>query len=250
MECKKCGAELEEGATVCPECGEAVEPSETAASSEMKAAEPEEAKPEEPGAPAESPAEVPSATDEAAATVPEPGSEEAVAGEGESVPAVEETTDDEAAEAQAESGPKASRLNRGMIAAIAVVAVIALGLIGYFVYGAVAGNDPSTVTVRFMTAYANYDGRGMLQYATHASMTATEVTQFQQQADAAKKTSKGKPFLKDIKVGKVTIDPKKPNTATVKFSASFLNTQSGTYTTQTESVTLVKQGGKWLVHLF
>ena len=235
MECKKCGAELEQGAQVCPECGEAVEPSDTAASSDVKAPETEVTRPEETPA------------------APEPesaGPAETVEGEDESEAAVGEPNDDEAAEAQAEGEPKASRLKPGVIAAIAVAAVIVLGLIGYFVYGAVAGNDPSSVTVRFMTAYANYDGRGMLQYATHASMTTTEVTQFQQQADAAKKTSKNKPFLKDIKIAKVTIDPKKPNTATVKFSASFLNTQSGTYTTQTESVTLVKQNGKWLVHLF
>jgi hypothetical protein len=263
MECEKCGAKLEDGAQVCPECGEpvdtaaAVEPADPKPETDPTPDTPQEAESDAAGESTASgelssePASAPAATEEVFEAAPaEAGPLSADLAEGEAPATPDEASEVEPAEAEDEGEAKPAGSKRGIIAAIAVAAVIVLAVVGYFAYGAFVINTPAGVTYRFMSAYGNYDGRGMLQYSTHASMAASEVAQFQQQADAAKKTSKGKPFLKDIKIGTVTIDPKNANSAAVKFTASFLNTQNGKYTVQNESVTLVRQSGKWLVKLF
>lgn len=150
------------------------------------------------------------------------------------------------------SGPVSGRPS-WLIPLVAVVVLAIIAGAAYFMFGRVGalGNGPDDAAVRMMTAFAEYDADGILDNATHASMTATDVAAFERQAADAKKQANGKPGLKDLKVVKTTIDPKKPNEATVQLSAQWLTDPAkGTYAKRTETLTLVKQKGKWLVRLF
>jgi uncharacterized membrane protein YvbJ len=135
--------------------------------------------------------------------------------------------------------------------AVAAVVVVALAVGGFFVWQQVAPpNTPAAAVTRMMTAFSAYDGKGVLDNATHSSMTATDVAAFEQQATTAKSTSKNLPYLKNIKVTKTTL-ASGGATATVQFTASWLTDPTkGTYTVRDETLTVVKQGGKWLVRLF
>jgi hypothetical protein len=131
--------------------------------------------------------------------------------------------------------------------AVAVV-VVALGLAGFFVLRAL-GDTPEGAVSRMMSAYANYDGQGILDNATHASLTATDQASFRQQNAKLQAASKGLPAIKGLKITNTT----HPNatTAVVQFSASWLTDPAkGTYTQRDEVLTVIKQNGTWVVRLF
>jgi hypothetical protein len=140
---------------------------------------------------------------------------------------------------------------------VPLVAVLALALIGagaYFLWLKPAGataTGPAGAAQRMMEAFGTYDAQGILDNATHASMSTTDVAAFTKQAEAAKKTANGKAGLKDLKILKTTYDPSDKNTAVIQLSAQWLTDPvKGTYTQRTETVTVLLRDGKWLVKLF
>jgi hypothetical protein len=46
------------------------------------------------------------------------------------------------------------------------------------------------------------------------------------------------------------LDPKDPNAATVQLTEMTLDPVKGTYSSRNETLSLVKQDGKWVVRLF
>jgi hypothetical protein len=217
MDCEKCGAEVLEGADTCPECGE-----------DMSAPDQTPAEPPEADAVAEGPDEEPDS----------PAGDEAEVGE-------------EPAEGE-EAAPK----KRWVVWAIALVVVALLGVGAYFAYaqglfGFLTGNDPGSAVTRMLKAYATYDAQGILDNATHTSLQADGIKQFQEQAAGAKKTANGKAGVKDIKILSVTMDAKDPNKATVEITASWLtDPATSKYESKTQKFQMVKENGKWLVKLF
>jgi len=101
-----------------------------------------------------------------------------------------------------------------------------------------------------MNAYAVYDAKGFLDNVTKASLTATDVASYEAAAASLKADNKDKPQVKDIKVLKVTIDPANPDQATVQLSEQILDPVKGTYSPRTDTLSMVKQNGKWLVRLY
>jgi len=139
-----------------------------------------------------------------------------------------------------------------IVPVVAAIAVLLIAAGGYFVFRGVGGaNGPDAAAVRMMNGFASYNATAILDNATHASLSTTDQAQFAQQAADAKKGNNGLAAVKDIKVVSVTLDPKDPNAATVKLSAQWLtDAAKKVYTARTETLTLVKQNGKWLVRLF
>lgn len=185
MKCTNCGAPIEEGASVCPACGEPVS------------------------------SDVP-----VSASVATVGS---------------------------------SKRPSWLIPVVAVIAVIVIGIGGYLLWSSntASANTPEAAALRMMNAFATYDGQGVLDNATHASLTATDQVAFKKQAVDAKTKAKNLPAVKNIKVTKVTQDATDTLAATVELSAQWLTDQAkGTYTTRTETLSMVKQSGKWMVRLF
>lgn len=239
MDCEKCGAEVPEGAETCPECGEPVvaqDQSDAFFAADSEA--PEGDAPESEGEAAEASAEG------------EEGLEPAEGAEGEGG---EEGAEPSPLELGAEE-PKKSRW--WLWAAIGVVAALLIGVGGYFVWtsgilGPLVGNDPEHAAIRMLNAYAEYDAQGILDNATHSTLPPDGVTQFKKAAADAKTKAGGKTMMKDIKVTKVTYDPKDPNKATVTFTASVLTDPAkGTYESQPSQLQMVKQNGKWMVVLY
>jgi hypothetical protein len=148
-----------------------------------------------------------------------------------------------------EKARSSSRRSR-LIAAVVVVAIVVVGG-GWWVYSATTtgANTPGAAALRMMQAYGDYDAVGLLANATHAGLTAAAQTAFEQQYASAKAASKG-PAVKDITVTKVTVDPNDPDSATVKISEQMLDPNKGTYSSRTDTLSLVKQNGRWLVRLF
>jgi len=135
---------------------------------------------------------------------------------------------------------------------VVAVVLIAIAAGGFFLIKGLSGaNGPDAAAVRMMNGFANYDADAILDNVTHASLTATDVAMFAQQTADHKRDNNGLVAVKEISVVKVTQDPKTPNVATVQLSARWLTDPAKkTYTTRTETLTLVKQSGKWLVKLF
>lgn len=153
------------------------------------------------------------------------------------------------APSQADASP-AHPERRWLPLAVAAIVVIVLVAGGLSLWQNVAPpNTPAAAVTRMMSAFAAYDGKGVLDNATHSSMTATDAAAFEQQATAAKATSKNLPYVKNVKVTGTT-SVSGSSTATVKFTASWLDPKKGTYTVRDETLTVVKEGGKWLVKLF
>lgn len=196
MDCEKCGAELPEGAEICPECAEPVV-AETASETEPVAAMGDIAQP---------------------------------------------ITDVK---------PSAGGKRIAMIAAIALVIVAALAGGVWLVQSRVtAAASPEAAAKAMLTAYAAYDATGILDNATHASLTTSDVAQFKKEAADAKATAKNQPSVKNIVIGKVTPDAADKAKATVEVTAEWLDPATGKYTKRTQTLVVVQQDGKWLVQLF
>ena len=135
---------------------------------------------------------------------------------------------------------------------VAIVALTIVGVGGYVIWAQLAAQSgPDGAALRMMRAYATYDAEGILSNATHASLTATDEATFIKQAADSKKANGGLPAVKDIKVVKVTQASKDATTATVRLSAKWLtDPETKKYTERQEILTVIKQGGKWVVRLF
>jgi len=137
------------------------------------------------------------------------------------------------------------------VVALLVLAVIAAAAYFLWLKPTTTVGGPAGAATRMMEAFAAYDAEGILDNATHASMSTTDVAAFTKQAADAKKLAAGKPGLKDLKILETTVDPADKNTAIVKLSAQWLTDQEkGTYTQRTETLTVIKKDGKWQVRLF
>jgi hypothetical protein len=156
------------------------------------------------------------------------------------------------AEPMTTSAPSASKRPAWLVPVIAVAVLLAVAAAAYLLWPkSTALPGPAGAAQRMMEAFASYDAAAILDNATHASMTATDVAAFTKQAEDAKKLANGRPGLKDLKILTTTTDPTDENKAVVTLSAQWLTDQAkGTYTTRTETVTVVKKDGKWLVQLF
>jgi uncharacterized membrane protein YvbJ len=154
------------------------------------------------------------------------------------------------APAPAAALPKSRR--SWVVAAVAVVAVVVIAIGGYLVIKqASSGTGPEGAALRMMNAFALYDAQGILDNATHASLNTTDQATFSKQAADSKKNNKGLPAVKNIKVTKVTQASQDATTATVQLSAQWLtDAAKSTYTARTETLTVIKQDGKWVVRLF
>jgi hypothetical protein len=136
----------------------------------------------------------------------------------------------------------------------AILAILAVAIVagGWWAISAMStgGNTPDAAALRMMNAYAVYDAKGFLDNVTKASLTATDVASYEAAAASLKADNKDKPQVKDIKVLKVTIDPANPDQATVQLSEQILDPVKGTYAPRTDTLSMVKQNGKWLVRLY
>jgi hypothetical protein len=134
-------------------------------------------------------------------------------------------------------------------AAVVFVAIVAAGVYLLWPKGAFSG--PEAAATRMLEAYAAYDGAGMLENASHASMTATDIATFEKQVADAKVASGGKPNLTDLAIVKATPVAGDANTVVVQVSAQWLTDPvKGTYTQRTDQMSVVYKDGKWLVQLF
>jgi predicted nucleic acid-binding Zn-ribbon protein len=252
MECEKCGAEHEEGVETCPECGEPVTAAEQVADEASAAESTEPAAEETADAPAEA------AVDE---VVPDAAAADAAAAdEGADEPAGDAGTDAFFADVPVEIPPADEAAAAGEAPSgggkkwlLVVAGLIVLALLGgggwYLSQKVTDAASPQASAQAMLDAYAAYDAAGILEVATHSTLPADGVKEFETQAAEAKKRAGGKPGVKDIKVGKVTNDS--ATQATVEVEANWLTDPAkGTYTKRTEKLTIVKQDGKWLVKLF
>lgn len=138
-----------------------------------------------------------------------------------------------------------------LIAAVVLVIAAVIGGAVWFIQGRVAAAaSPEAAAKAMLTAYSNYDAQGILDNATHASLAASDVAQFEKQAAEAKTRAKNEPSVKNVVIGKVTLDSADKNKATVDVTAEWLDPATGKYTKRTEKLIVVKQDGKWLVQLF
>jgi hypothetical protein len=146
--------------------------------------------------------------------------------------------------------PKPQR--RWLVTLMSVVAVAIIGVGGYLIWTqASAPSTPDGAAMAMMKAFAAYDARGILDNATHASLTTTDQATFAEQAAASKAKNKGLAAVKDLVVVKVTKSSADATSATVQLSANWLtDAAKATYTKRTETLTVIKQDGKWLVRLF
>lgn len=224
MECEKCGADVAEGVDTCPDCGEPLSNTILGAEDSSAVAAPFEA------------AEVDGFERDAA-----PGSD-APSGD---VPPAAPAGPIIAADAGGSGGGK-----KLLWVAIALLIVALLAGGGWFVYSRMqTGASPDAAAVKMLNAYAEYDAAGILDSATHKTLPADGVKEFETQAADAKKRANGKPGVKNIKVVSTKLD--KETQATVVVSAEWLTDPvKGTYEKREETLTVVKEDGKWLVKLF
>lgn len=145
-------------------------------------------------------------------------------------------------------GGSRARLFVGVLVAVLVIAALAGA--GWYAYKQVgSANSPEGAATAMLKAYAVYDAQGILDTATHKSLPADGVKEFEKQAAEAKTRSGGKPGVKDYKITKVTKNS--DDQATVEIEAQWLTDPAkGTYTKRSENLTIVRQDGKWLVKLF
>lgn len=224
MQCTKCGAEVQPGATVCPVCEERV------VLTRKSVAVPR---------------------NRAAAPAPSPAATAGAGPVGTAVPA----------KAAAASKPRLSMrmiTTKQIMIAVAAIVLVVAGWLGYTLLAS-GPNTPDAAALRFMQAYAGYDARGMLDNSTHASFTTTDQATFEREMARAATEQQGQPLYKDIKVTSVNIAPEDPNSAVVRLSAQMLGgastgttataaaTATPAYSPRDEVLTVVKPAGKWLV---
>lgn len=218
MQCTNCGTQLQPGATVCPNCEQRVVPTRKSVAEPRRRTSPAAASPAAPAPVARPVVSQPAdavVKDKLTARIPVRGS------------------------------------MRGPVIAAIVLVVVALTAWGvYSVFASVAGNTPDGAALRMMQAYANYDATGILANATHESLNSTDIATFQKQAADTKATNGGKPSLRNIVVVSVKVSPGDPNSATVQLTEQILDPAKGTYSPRNETLSVVKQNGKWLVRLF
>jgi hypothetical protein len=218
MQCTNCGTQLQPGATVCPNCEQRVVPTRKSVAEPRKRTSPAAAAP--------------------AAAVPA------------ARPVVSQPADAGIKDKLGARIPVRGSLRGPIVAAIVfvIVAVTAWGV--FAVFSSVANNTPDGAALRMMQGYAKYDARAILDNATHAGLTATDVATFETHVADTKATNGGKDLLKDIALVSVTKSPADPNTATVKLTEQILDPAKGTYSLRNETLSVVNKNGKWLVQLF
>lgn len=141
------------------------------------------------------------------------------------------------------------RISMIAVVVLVIAAVVAGGV--WFVQSRItAAASPEAAAKAMLTAYAVYDATGILDNATHASLAASDVAQFEKQATEAKVRAKDQPSVRSVVIGKVTLDAADKDKATVEVTAEWLDPATGKYAERTESLIVVKQDGKWLVQLF
>jgi hypothetical protein len=135
---------------------------------------------------------------------------------------------------------------------LAVTGVLALTTLLAAGCSSPKAGGPEGAVQRMFEATAAYDAQGILDNATHTSMTTTDVIAFKKQAVDQKALYKDKSYYKDIKIISTTYpDPKDKNTAVVKLSLQWLSDPAnGTYTQRDETVTVLLKDGVWLVKLY
>lgn len=210
MQCTKCGADLQPGATVCPSCEERVVPTRKSVASPRKRA----------------------ASAAPAASAP-----------------VTPTPSATPAERAARMSGRAVWQVPTLIAAVVVVIAVSVWVV-FSVFSTGGANTPDAAALRVMQGYAAYDARAILDNVTHTSLTATDLATFETGMAESKTANKGAPLYKDIKVTSVTIDPKDPNAAVVRLTEMILDPVKGTYASRDDTLTLVKKDGTWLVKLY
>jgi hypothetical protein len=160
-------------------------------------------------------------------------------------------TPDVIAEPVADAKPAGGTKRIAMIVAAAVVVVaLIVGGVWFVQSRVVAAASPDAAAKAMLTAYAAYDAKGILDNATHASLATSDVAQFEKQATEAKARAKDQPSVKNVVIGKVTIDATDKAKATVEVTAEWLDPTTSKYAKRTESLIVVKQDGVWLVQLF
>lgn len=244
MQCIKCGAELPPGADACPECGEEVSRGAASAGGATKP------RPESQGVLkrlVESKSQPVVPQPRQAAPQPKPAAPQPK-------PAASGAVKPQPASSGApQPKPVAPRPRRAwLVALVSVIVVAILAAGGYLVWTqATASTGPDGAALRMMKAYATYDAAGILANATHSSLDATDQAAFAQTMASQKAKYNNVPAVKDVTVVKVTMASQNATIATVQLSESELaDASTRTYTPRTETLTVVKQDGQWLVRLF
>jgi hypothetical protein len=139
---------------------------------------------------------------------------------------------------------------RPAVAIVAALLVLALlGGAGWFVYSRIAeAASPAGVVRAMLSAYGEYDAKGMLDVSTHDTLKPADEETFAKQASDAKAKSKGKTGVINVTIVKVTETA--ADKATVEVSAEWLDPAKLTYVKRTEKLVVIKKDGKWLVQLF
>lgn len=210
MQCKYCGTPLSEDALTCPECGKSTVGA--VVSAPMRIAAPVSS---DPGASARGSASAPT-------------------------------------EPRHAPKKRSAWMRWRKTLVITVASVVAATLVGTGIYliwqkGTNSGG-PDTAVLRVMDAFASYDAQGILDNVTHSSLTATDELAYARQAVDQQKASGGQPAVRNIQILHVTQSSPDATSAVVQVQADWLS--SGSYVSRTESLTVVKQDGKWLVYLF
>jgi hypothetical protein len=135
---------------------------------------------------------------------------------------------------------------------ITVASVVAAALVGTGLYliwqkGTNSGG-PDAAVLRVMDAFASYDAQAILDNVTHSSLTSTDEVAYAQQAVDDQKASGGQPAVRNVQILHVTQASPDATSAVVQLQAEWLS--NGSYVARTESLTVVKQDGRWLVYLF
>ncbi len=133
---------------------------------------------------------------------------------------------------------------------VGVLLFVLLAAIGWFAWArqAATGTTPQSAVTAMMDAYATYDAKAILDTVTHDKLTADDIKRFTSQAASSKKAAGGKPAVKGVSIGKVKTSGS--GSATVEVTAQWLDPTKGTYEKSTETLPVVRKGGKWLVQLF
>ncbi len=237
MKCEKCGAVAADDVATCPDCGAPLAGADMhpAAVAPLKVTKglrrrfvpvPDTIAVGGPGSPAQAPAQAP-------ATAP-------------AAPAAAKTA----------RAPfvRPSWLMPAIVAVVAVVALAAVVAAIVFVvlpkFNQVSG--PEGAVQRMMQGFAAYDGKMVLDNATHPSMTSTDALAFEKQLSDLKAAAGGKPYLKDLVIQPATYpDANNKDSARMQMSAQYLTDPAkGTYSLSNETITVVFKDNKWQVVLF
>jgi hypothetical protein len=224
MQCTKCGAELQPGATVCPSCEARVVLNKKAVAAPRKR--------------------------------PMPPSKAAIVDTTPRVGTADPPARIVSASRQVLTGGPAW-LRPALIAAVVLVVV---GVAGWFVFGAATApaNTPEAAALRFWQAYADYDANGMRANSA-GGLDAADAAATDREQARLKAEANGAPRFKDIKVTRV--EERDANTRVVYGSVQMLESVMSagttatvssppTYGAQTPSLTVIlNASGKWLVSL-